>query len=96
MTNNGSIGDLLENTSADLESLGLSPDTAALSAIYDNLYTLTGILIEIGQTGADLTNKQLQGLVQGLLETVSWLSARTEAKQAWDEVGDGPIFSDEL
>lgn len=77
---------LLDSTVASLLADGKTEDQATVTTMRLNLHGLVNSLIEVGQTGADMPNAQLALLVSGLLDTLSWITARDMARDAWQEI----------
>jgi|SRR5688572_13613649 len=84
--------DLLDSTVASFLADGKSEDQATITTMRLNLHGLVNSLIEVGQTGEDMPNAQLALLVSGLLDTLSWITARDMARDAWQEI---EIFANE-
>jgi|SRR5688572_1025695 len=78
--------DLLDRCTASLVADDKTEDQATVTTMRLNLHGLIDSLIEVGQTGADLSNAQLALLVGGLLDTLSWITARDMARDAWQEI----------
>lgn len=90
------IIELLDTTLDSYVNAGKTTENAEFASVGLCLNGLIGALIEIGQTGRDLTNAELAKVVDGLLQTLTWMTYRDGIRTAWDSVEDGPVFDDEV
>ena len=91
----GLIG-LLDSCTAEYEADGLTPAEATVKALTFNLHGLTNSIIVFGSTGADMPNDMLERLCGGLLDTLAWVTARTEAQRAWATIDDDYPFDGDV
>lgn len=83
MNESRTMSDILDRVVEEMVKAGdvYTEETATLAAIRMNLMAFIEKMIEIGQSGEDIKNETLPGVVTGLLEFGVWILGREEASR---------------